>query len=95
MTGTSTISTDLEIWSDVLGPADAELPAAAARSLLGFRFGARSIAELDALAAKNRAGAMSDAERVLLDRYLRVGNFLNLVHARAHAALAAHAASAP
>ena len=33
-------------------------------------------------------GPIAPSERALLERYLRVGNFLNLIHAKARCALA-------
>jgi hypothetical protein len=37
----------------------------------------------DGLLEKNRAGTISDVERAELEKYLRVGNFLGLMRARA------------
>ena len=41
---------------------------------------------MNELAEKNREGTIEPSERVLLERYLRVGNFLNLIHAKARCA---------
>jgi hypothetical protein len=38
---------------------------------------------MNELAEKNRQNAIAPSERALLERYLRVGNFLNLIHAKA------------
>ena len=43
---------------------------------------------MNELAEKNRNGAITPSERALLERYVRVGNFLNLIHAKARCALA-------
>jgi len=39
------------------------------------------------LAEKARQGTLSEAERDELDRYLRVGSFLNLIQAKARKSL--------
>jgi len=49
---------------------------------------------MNELAEKNRQGTNAPSERALLERYLRVGNFLNLIHAKARCALAEPASSA-
>ena len=38
---------------------------------------------VDRLLERNRAGTITDAQRAELERYLRVGNFLDLMRARA------------
>lgn len=43
----------------------------------------RDLDRVDQLLEKNRAGAIAEPERVELEKYLRVGNFLDLMRARA------------
>ena len=66
-------------------------PAESARSILELRFGQPAIDRLNELAEKNRQGTLSEIERNELDNYLRVGNFLNLMQAKARNSLV-HAA---
>jgi hypothetical protein len=46
------------------------------------------------LADKNRKGTIAPSDRALLERYPRVGNFLNLIHAKARFAWAKPASRA-
>ena len=49
---------------------------------------------MNELAEKNRQGALTGSERALLDKYLRVGSFLNLMQAKARLSLTSSPASA-
>jgi hypothetical protein len=80
--------TEVEILEQVIDPHTAGMSPEAAKALLGLRFNEAAVARINALAEKNRQGTLSGAERALLERYQRVGNFLNLVHAKARCALA-------
>ncbi len=53
-----------------------------AAALLRFRFNNAAAARMNELAEKNRQGTIAPSERALLERYLRVGNFLSLIHAK-------------
>lgn len=63
----------------------------AARALLSLRFSPAAVSRMDELAERNRQGALSEADRAALERYLRVGHFLNIVQAKARVRLAAPA----
>ena len=64
----------------------------AARTLLHLRFGPEAIRRMSELAEKNRQGILTAEERADLEKYLRVGNFINILQARARLALADAAA---
>lgn len=87
MSELATIATETEILEQVMQPDGTGMSAEAARALLGFRFNDSAVARINELAEKNRQGSLTPSERALLERYQRVGNFLNLVHAKAHCAL--------
>jgi hypothetical protein len=89
-----TLDTESEILEQVIEAGAAEMSPEAAQALLRFRFNAAAIARMNQLAEKNRQGAIAPSERTLLERYLRVGNFLDLVHAKARCALAEPASPA-
>jgi hypothetical protein len=93
MSELATPTTETEILEQVLEPNATGMSAEAAKALLDFRFNESAIARINELAEKNRQGTLTPAERVLLERYQRVGNFLNLVHAKARCAL--NAATSP
>jgi hypothetical protein len=79
---------DSEILEQVIEPDNAAMSREAAQALLQSRFNSAAVNRINELAEKNRLGMIEPTERVVLERYLRVGNFLNLVHAKAHVALA-------
>jgi hypothetical protein len=88
MSNTAMMDSESEILEQVIEPDNAGMSRAAAEALLQFRFNSAALARINELAEKNRQGQMEPSERALLDRYVRVGNFLNLIHAKAHCALA-------
>ena len=88
MSDTATLETESEILEQVIQSDTAALSPEAARALLGFRFNPAAVVRMSELAEKNREGTIAPSERALLERYVRVGNFLNLIHAKARSALA-------
>lgn len=65
----------------------------AARSLLRLKFPAKDTARIRQLLRKNNAGTIDADERLVLEKYLRVGQFLDLLHARARVVLAKNSRS--
>ena len=94
MSETATLDTESEILEQVIEPGSAGMSPETAQALLRFRFNDAAAAGVNELAEKNRQGTIAPSERALLERYLRVGNFLNLVHAKARCALAEPASPA-
>jgi hypothetical protein len=54
-----------------------------AHVLSSLRLPERDLERVDYLLEKNRGDAITDQERAELEKYLRVGNFLDLMRARA------------
>ena len=79
--------TEADILSQVIAPDQPTLPEASARSIVGLCFNQRAIDRMNELADKNRRGTLTDAERTELEKYQRVGNFLNLLQAKARLSL--------
>ena len=88
MSDTAIVETESEILEQVIQSDTAGLSPEAARALLRFRFNSAAVARMNELAEKNRAGTIEPSERAILERYVRVGNFLNLIQAKARCALA-------
>jgi hypothetical protein len=82
----STIS-EADILTKVVAPRKADLSPEAARSFLGLRFDAVTTKRIRGLLQKNNRGTISAAERLTLDKYLRVGQLLDLLHAKAKLSL--------
>jgi hypothetical protein len=58
-----------------------------AHLILEFRFDPTAINRMNELAEKNRQGTLTETERQDMDKYIRVGNFLNLMQAMARLSL--------
>jgi len=86
MSQTSTI-TEVDIMSDVIAPERGDLPPDVAASILRWKFTDRAIARMPELAARNNRGSITQPEREELDKYLRVGSFINVVQAKARVSL--------
>jgi hypothetical protein len=78
------------ILSRLLKP-DAKLFPAAARAFLQLDFDDSDRARMHELAKKNQDDELTPAEQIELQSYLKVGLFLDLIHARARRSLQASA----
>jgi hypothetical protein len=87
MASTSESITEADILSAVVGVQDADLSTEAARSLIGLHFRDDAVGRMNELADRNRRGELSAAEQSELEKYLRVGTFLNLIQAKARLSL--------
>ncbi len=54
-----------------------------ARAILDWRFDAVALGRMNDLAEKNRQGTLTESEREEMETYVRVGNLLNLMQAKA------------
>ena len=81
--------TEADILEQVIDAEQAGFPAEVAQAIVGLRFSQKAIRQMNDLAEKNRQGTLTEAEQALMQRYLRVGNFLNLRQAKARQSLAA------
>jgi hypothetical protein len=79
--------TEADILSQVVAPDQPTLPEGSAREILSLRFNQQAIDLMNELAEKNRRGNLAKAEGELLEKYQRVGNFLNLMQAKARLSL--------
>jgi len=84
--------TEFDILCDVISPKRSSLPPEAARSILEWKFSARSVAKMNRLAERNRLGKITEGEREELERFLRVGSLVNLAQAEARRSLCEHEA---
>ena len=79
--------TEADILAEVVAPNKGGLSPEAARSFLAMKFGREAAQRVRQLLRKNNRGAITADERVLLEKYLRVGRFLDLVQAKARLSL--------
>ncbi len=80
--------TEADILEQVIDPANPGLPPESARVILSLRFNPPAVHRMNELAEKNRQGTLTMSERGEMEKYLRVGNFLNLLQAKARQSLA-------
>jgi hypothetical protein len=87
MLPTAPAFSEAAIWTRVIEPERNRLSAEAARSILSLTFRDEDVARMNELAARNREGALSAAEREQLETYVRVGDVLSLLHLKARRSL--------
>ncbi len=83
----STNVSDAEILEHVISPVTGGLPADAARAILELRFDEYATKQIRLLLQKTNRGTISADERITLERFLRIGKFIDLLHARARLSL--------
>jgi hypothetical protein len=83
---TAVASEEAVILNRLIKPGE-ELPQAAARALLRFEFDEDDRVRMHELALKNQTDELSAKEEAELRGYLKVGLFLDLVHAKARRSL--------
>jgi hypothetical protein len=86
MSALNTIS-EADILERMIRPDDADISPEAAQALLQLKFDSEATKAIDRLLRANAAGTISTDERLLLDRYLRVGQLIDLVQAKARLSL--------
>ena len=79
--------TEADILAHIVAPGQPGLPPESARAILELKFDQTALKRMNDLAEKNRVGALSEAERIEMEKYLRVGQFLNLLQAKARVSL--------
>lgn len=90
MSTSSSTLTEADILDKVVASSKAGFGKEFARAILDLHFDEGAAARLNELAEKNRQGMLAESERAELDKYLRVGNFLNLMQAKARLSLSTH-----
>jgi uncharacterized protein YnzC (UPF0291/DUF896 family) len=83
----NTSITEADILSQVVAPDRADLPPELAQSILDLKFSHAAVDRMNELADKNNRGILSDAEREEMEKYMRVGSFLDLMQAKARLSL--------
>jgi hypothetical protein len=85
--------TEADILSAVIAPNQAGMDVGAARAILALNFNPDANSRIRHLLDLNNRDSLTDAERAELDKYLRVGQFLDLMHAKARVSLAGSTAA--
>jgi hypothetical protein len=80
---TNSTLTEAHILEHVVMSDHAGMSPESAKAILDLRFDLPALGRMNELAEKNRQGTLTDSERQEMDSYVRVGNFLNLMQAKA------------
>jgi hypothetical protein len=79
--------TEADIFARIVHPEEGNLPQDVSHLILNLRFESEDVTRMNELAEKNNRGVLSEIEHQEMEKYLRVGNFLNLLHAKARLSL--------
>jgi hypothetical protein len=80
-------TTEIDILSQVVAPEEPSLQRELARSVLKMKFNENAEMTIRELLARNNRGEITADERLVLDKYLRVGQFIDLLQAKARLTL--------
>src|SRR5688572_29884069 len=80
-------ASEFDILAQVVAPEEQSFQVELARSVLGMKFNDEAQATIRELLDKNNRGVITPDERSLLDKYLRVGQFIDLLQAKARLTL--------
>jgi len=84
---TANLTIETEIFQSLIFPFDENLDPQAARSLLRIRFDGKATKQINHLLRKNQRGLISAEERIILEKYIRMGKFIDVLQAKARKAL--------
>ena len=78
---------EAEIFTDLIGVDRADFSPTVAREMLTLKFSDNASERIRDLLSKNNAGAITPSESIDLDKYLRVGQFIDVLQAKARLSL--------
>jgi hypothetical protein len=79
--------TEAEILGEIIAPGRPDLNPEAAKSILALHFSRSAASRIRSLLRANNRGALAADKRVELEKYLRVGQLLDLLQAKARLTL--------
>jgi hypothetical protein len=79
-----------EVISQIFSADNPDFTAQAAGIILGLGFNSSDRERMNELAAKSRAGRLTEVETEELEAYLFVGSLIDLIHAKARGTINAH-----
>jgi hypothetical protein len=82
-----------DVMSDVVLPKEPEFTVEFAKQIMSVRLSEEGTDRVRELLGKNNAGTLSSEEKELLDQYLLIGDFIDLLQAKASLFLKEHAAN--
>ena len=82
--------TEADILSELIAPDEADWNPLLAQAMLALQFGDDARQRMRELMDRNNKGVITEAEIAELDKYLRVGTFVDLIQAKARLSLHRH-----
>ena len=79
--------TEADILSQVVSPEEPNLPPEVAQAILRLGFRGTALTKMRELLDKNNRGLLDSAEQAAMEKNLRVGQFLDLMQAKARLSL--------
>ena len=79
--------TEADILSEVVAPEEPTLQENFARAVLAVHFSESATERIRGLLQKNNAGTITSSEKSTLEKFVRVGQFLDLMQAKARLSL--------
>ena len=89
MSTSSHTLTEADILSEVVAPEEPTMKQEFARAVLSVRFSDTAADRIRELLQRNNAGSITSDEKADLEKYMRVGQFLDLMQAKARLSLKA------
>lgn len=79
--------TEAEILAQVISPEEPDLPPEVANAILRLAFRGTALTKMRELVDKNNRGLLDAAEQSAMEKYRRVGQFLDMMQAKARLSL--------
>jgi uncharacterized protein YnzC (UPF0291/DUF896 family) len=78
---------EVDILNEMVAPDGGDFPPEGAKALLALQFTPKAVSRMNELAERNRLDALSSVEKAEMEKYMRVGNFLSVIKAKARLSL--------
>jgi hypothetical protein len=83
----SSTITEVDILEKVVSPTNGDMNPDAARVILGLKFDSATTRQIRQLMQRNSKGTITAQERLDLEKFLRVGKFIDILQAKARRSL--------
>lgn len=78
---------EVDIWADVISPDKQDMSPTEAKAVLRWSFNEDAKLRMEDLATRNGQGVLSEAEREELEAYIKVGQVIAILQAKARLSL--------
>ena len=81
------LTNEIEIWADVIEPDNHDMSESEANAVLRWRFNEAAKQRMEQLANRNGRGTLTVPEKEELEAYIRVGQVIGILQAKARLSL--------